>query len=315
MEEVMIEDRENSPRSSKRMRNSTLNQETLMNPHNIRIQPPNNMVNNEVTVMDQHNTAMMVTDNSAARFHAPINDRIGDPTQETKVKTDKTLRLSKSLNFPNSAFEPSIGLSGGLLILWKDGFGLEIVHSSKNMIHCLVKNDPSKPEWILSLVYGSCKPQQKKVQWSFIRELGLEVDQPWVLVGDLNVILDPSDRVGINGASSSTSSSVIQCIQEAGLVDLTYNDIFGNIDTNIRQLHSKLDCLHQQACHKDNTSNILEVEAEIHKWEDIKKEFWQQKNKDNFFKEADNNTKFHHANANRRRSSNIIDALQNKNGL
>ncbi|XP_026430756.1 uncharacterized protein LOC113327850 [Papaver somniferum] len=89
---------------------------------------------------------------------------------------------------------------------------------------------------------------------------------------------------------------------------------FGNIDTNIKQLHSKLDSLHQAASHQDNTSNILEVEAEIHKWEEVKKEFWQQKNKDNFFREVDNNTKLHHATANRRRSRNRIDALLDKNG-
>lgn len=53
----------------------------------------------------------------------------------------------------------------------------------------------------------------------------------------------------------------------------------GNINTNIKNLYSQLDILHLNVGQADNSSEILKVEKEIDKWEEIKKDFWMQKNK------------------------------------
>ncbi|XP_026410320.1 uncharacterized protein LOC113305515 [Papaver somniferum] len=428
LEEELIED-ENPVNSInvKRMRNSSLNQEPSMNPHNIHVQPSSTILGEDNTNMDHLNNSMMEADDSAAITYAPVNDCIRGSSQvytyplnlvklfaypvlkpvffitskycnfsimkiiawncqgfndvntrnhlknlsiihnpdiifvqETKVNSDKIIKLSKNLDFPNITYEKSIGLSGGLLLLWKDGFDFEIVFSSINMFHCLVKTESSKPKWLLSCIYGSCNPQEKKTQWEFIRDIGLEIQKPWVLIGDLNITLDPTDRCGRFTASSSTSPSIIQCVHDAGLIDLHYNgkpynwtsnkhdtvkawsvnihgsssyrvnqkllatrrslsiwsrETFGHIDTNIKDLHSQLVSLHLSAISQDNTSSIIAVEKEITKWENIKKDFWMQKNKDSFYLDVDNNSKVHHANENRRRSGNRIDALKDKNGV
>ncbi|RZC54729.1 hypothetical protein C5167_013596 [Papaver somniferum] len=87
-----------------------------------------------------------------------------------------------------------------------DGFSLDIMDSSNNMIHAIVENDPSKGEWFLSCVYG-----------------------------DLNITIDPQDR---NSQSpSSTPQEVIKVINKASLMDMKFS---GNPFTWFSNKHGQL---------------------------------------------------------------------------
>lgn len=62
-------------------------------------------------------------------------------------------------------------------------------------------------------MYGFCNYSKKKEHWEFIKEIGINISQPWVLLGDLNFhLLD-------NGTSASSSADglVNFIIQEVGL--------------------------------------------------------------------------------------------------
>lgn len=111
--------------------------------------------------------------------------------QETKIDSNKILNFVKPLNFHNYFFVPSLRRARGICFLWKDGFELDIIYSDKNMIHCLVCSDPSKPNWLLSCVYGSPYSHEKNHQWNFIRGIfeTYNISAPWILVEDLNLTL------------------------------------------------------------------------------------------------------------------------------
>ncbi|XP_026419489.1 uncharacterized protein LOC113315429 [Papaver somniferum] len=86
------------------------------------------------------------------------------------------------------------------------------------MIHAAVQSDPSLPEWLLSCMYGYCNYAKKKAQWDFIKDIGLNISQPWVFMGDLNIhLLDNTSSV-----SSSSDSMVHSILQEIGLEDLGF---------------------------------------------------------------------------------------------
>ncbi|XP_026458780.1 uncharacterized protein LOC113359344 [Papaver somniferum] len=125
--------------------------------------------------------------------------------------------LLAPLKFPNMKFLQPIGLSGGLALLWKNGFICNVVSCKDNIIHAAVQRDPSQPELLLSCMYGYCDYSKKKVQRDFIKDIRLNISQPWVLLGDLNFhILDYS-----SSTSSSGDGLVNSIIQEVGLQDLS----------------------------------------------------------------------------------------------
>ncbi|XP_026417072.1 uncharacterized protein LOC113312539 [Papaver somniferum] len=126
--------------------------------------------------------------------------------------------LLAPFKFPNMRFLQPIGLSGGLALLWKNGFICDVLSCEDNMIHVAVQCDPSQPELLLSCMYGYCDYSKKKVQWEFIKDIGLNIAQPWVFLGDLNFhILD-----SYSSASSSGDGFVNSIIQEVGLQGLGF---------------------------------------------------------------------------------------------
>ncbi|XP_026437407.1 uncharacterized protein LOC113335598 [Papaver somniferum] len=144
---------------------------------------------------------------------------------ETKINDDRILGITNFFQMPNKCFEPSVGQAGGIILLWKDGLSLEILYTSTNMIHALVKNDPSKGDWFLSRVYGTPYKNDQLAQWNYIQRLSSSVNIPWVLIGDLNITMNAAER---NTNSEPSSTEVLKCIRNSDLHDLGYS---GNIFT------------------------------------------------------------------------------------
>lgn len=144
--------------------------------------------------------------------------------QETKINSDKILNYIRPLNFPNNCYVPSVGRAKGICFIWKDGFEFDIIYKDKNMFHCLVNSDPAKPKWLLSCVYGSPYPQEISTQWNFIENVceTFNIQAPWVMIGDLNIILNSEERLGYNG-STSQASPIAQLVQDIGLHDLGFH--------------------------------------------------------------------------------------------
>ena len=57
---------------------------------------------------------------------------------ETKVNPSSMQRILRQLNFPSNVYVPPIGLAGGFCVAWREGFDLEPIFMSKNMISMLV---------------------------------------------------------------------------------------------------------------------------------------------------------------------------------
>ncbi|XP_026396607.1 uncharacterized protein LOC113291271 [Papaver somniferum] len=105
---------------------------------------------------------------------------------QTKLNETKMKPLVAPYHFTNMRYLSSIGLSGGLVIMWKNGFFCEVLSCESNMIHLLIQDDPSQPEWLLS----------------------------W----DLNIHLSTSNT----SASSSCDGWINSILQDIGLEDLGF---------------------------------------------------------------------------------------------
>ncbi|XP_026398400.1 uncharacterized protein LOC113294209 [Papaver somniferum] len=137
---------------------------------------------------------------------------------ETKLYDDKMKSLLAPFRYPNINYLQPLGLSGGFVLMWNNGFVCDIVSCENNMIRAAFQSDPSQPEWLLSCMYGYCNYAKKKAQWEFIKDIGFNISQPWVLTGDLNIhLLDNS-----SSGSSSSDGLVHTILQEIGLEDLGF---------------------------------------------------------------------------------------------
>ncbi|XP_026410726.1 uncharacterized protein LOC113305951 [Papaver somniferum] len=137
---------------------------------------------------------------------------------ETKINENRIMRLSNFLGMPNKIFVPSVGITGGLLYLWKYGFSLNVVYQDEKIIYSRVTNDPCKKEWYLTCMYGTPYTHEKVAQWSLIKNLNSTIVKPWVLIGDLNVTFSPRDRT--SKASNTTPSDILELIKDSDLSDL-----------------------------------------------------------------------------------------------
>ncbi|XP_026455509.1 uncharacterized protein LOC113356558 [Papaver somniferum] len=72
---------------------------------------------------------------------------------ETKISSTKCQPLLKQYQYPNWRYIEPEGLSGGLVLLWKNGFLCEIIYNHYDMFNAIVQSDPNG--WVNSIVSSS----------------------------------------------------------------------------------------------------------------------------------------------------------------
>ncbi|KAM6590718.1 hypothetical protein CsatA_013323 [Cannabis sativa] len=118
---------------------------------------------------------------------------------ELKVDANPLVRILKALHFYFHIFVPPIGTAGGIVLAWKVGFSFECISCSRNHISGIVYSDPPSHPWLLSCVYGPPYNNAKKHFWTEIMALGDRFGGPWLIFGDTNFVLSPSEREGSSG--------------------------------------------------------------------------------------------------------------------
>jgi exonuclease III len=117
--------------------------------------------------------------------------------QETK-KEHFDLQFIKSCCpscFDEFVYVPSVGASGGLIIIWKSSvFSGIVMHCESFALSVYFTSKQSSKSWTLINIYGPCQGEQrdKFVQWLYA--LNIPADEDWLIVGDFNFIRSPSNR-------------------------------------------------------------------------------------------------------------------------
>lgn len=73
---------------------------------------------------------------------------------ETKMSETMSSQRVKQFGFHNACIVSSVGISGGLWLLWKDDVELEIISQSRNLIHIQIIHQSFRTQWHLFCVYG-----------------------------------------------------------------------------------------------------------------------------------------------------------------
>lgn len=100
---------------------------------------------------------------------------------------------------------PSVGLSGGIIALWRKSLSqVDFVASSSQLISGVISEGNDVP-WIVGGVYAKCSAHGRRDLWKASEDL-LQLDCPVLLAGDFNCITSAEEKVG--GAGFVTDQGI-----------------------------------------------------------------------------------------------------------
>ena len=142
--------------------------------------------------------------------------------QETKKKSFDSGFIKNICPLDFDSFEclPSVGASGGILVVWKSSaFTGHMVFSNNFAISIEFTSRLSNELWLLTVVYAPCTPGGKRAFLEWFREIEMPPDLDWLIVGEFNLIRRPSDR-NREGAATNEMFLFNEAINKLGLIEL-----------------------------------------------------------------------------------------------
>jgi exonuclease III len=86
-------------------------------------------------------------------------------------------------------FLPSVGASGGLLVVWKSNlFTRSLIFNSPFAMSVQFTSNHNDEDWVLTNVYGPCHLDGKKEFTTWLKNIEMLDDINWIILGDFNLI-------------------------------------------------------------------------------------------------------------------------------
>ncbi|XP_035546552.1 uncharacterized protein LOC118348611 [Juglans regia] len=191
---------------------------------------------------------------------------------------------------------------------------------------------------LVTFVYAKCSYVDRRELWHDLEEW-TDLDQPWLVLGDFNVIRRDLERVGGNPRPFISMLEFNDYIDHCGLLEEAWNqqdtvsgllklsirlkrtkialrawnkNVFGRVDVNIRALEERLDFLDSQlqSCFSEEIEDdFVATKTEIEIWEKREASRLGQIAKKKWLTEGDQNSKFFHSVINQRRNKGHISKM------
>lgn len=108
---------------------------------------------------------------------------------ETKVSGHKVESVCAKMGFEYSFQIEVVGFRCGIWFLWKEGTSIEILQVHPQFLHVRIRDKRCYRSFLYTAVYTSPHRALKTQLWEHLNELASKVREPWLLAGDLNVIV------------------------------------------------------------------------------------------------------------------------------
>ncbi|XP_026397042.1 uncharacterized protein LOC113291761 [Papaver somniferum] len=142
---------------------------------------------------------------------------------ETKAQSNNMRFYLSNTKYPHYWFHPSLGLSGGISLGWKNGIDIEIMHTASKNIHAIVHTHDNNMDFLITFMYGAHDDTENANQWQYLINMHLFVDLPWVLLGDLIFTMHDSETHSSSVTHPHHARHVRNFVRQLGLIDLGYS--------------------------------------------------------------------------------------------
>ncbi|VFQ84297.1 unnamed protein product [Cuscuta campestris] len=138
---------------------------------------------------------------------------------ETKCARSKAEELRLKLGFEGLFYVDSVGLSGGLALLWKEKNSANLISYSRFHVDIAVSLR-NLPVWRLTGFYGNPRRDGRQASWDLLQSLKHKSQLPWVVVGDFNDLCATREKKGGNPHPHALISGFNTILSDCGLFDL-----------------------------------------------------------------------------------------------
>ncbi|KAL2936711.1 Ribosomal RNA small subunit methyltransferase A, partial [Bienertia sinuspersici] len=200
-----------------------------------------------------------------------------------------------------------------------------ILHTSAQCIHCVIKPRSGLPEFFCTFIYAFNEAGNREILWQDLTDFAASQTGPWMIMGDLNCVLQMEERCGSNVRMQEIlpGTSMYRITRKLKRVKTCLKELnrlsFCTIQTDAQQAYQRLILAQQQVHASPNDAGTAELEKEALKNYKIKQtiyeQFLQQKAKCQWIREGDSNTAFFHRSIKQRRLQNTIYAIRDCKGV
>ncbi|XP_057992300.1 uncharacterized protein LOC110673946 [Hevea brasiliensis] len=138
---------------------------------------------------------------------------------KTKKKSAFLERWKARFGFNHSFYVDPIGLSGGLALWWRDPISIQILNASSRWIDAMVHYHYS---WHATFLYGESEAGNKISFLRQLKNLHLNTEDPWLLIGDFNICNSNRDKWGRRTINSQIASAYNDFLMEEQLGELKF---------------------------------------------------------------------------------------------
>ncbi|KAK6139303.1 hypothetical protein DH2020_026962 [Rehmannia glutinosa] len=140
---------------------------------------------------------------------------------ETKLSGSKAYRLKENLGFLNSIVVESVGNSDGLALMWKEEINLTVKLMGRFFVDTVILSDEGL--WRFMGFYGNPNKSLHTLSWDLLRRMHSQMSLPWIIGGDFNEILFPSEKFGGADSIQSGMDNFHTTIERCNLNDLGWS--------------------------------------------------------------------------------------------
>ena len=90
------------------------------------------------------------------------------------------------------------------------------------MLYCQVNERSKGYQFILTVVYGVNTVEQRKSLWQEMNAMSKGISQPWLIVGDFNVIISTKDRLDGVPVTNNEINDFGDCVRDMGVNELQW---------------------------------------------------------------------------------------------
>lgn len=140
---------------------------------------------------------------------------------ESKITTSQCFWWSSKFKYDGVFVVDSKHRRGGLILMWREPFSVNIQSYSDGHIDCIVSNNDSP--WRFTGFYGNSVVNLRRQSWQLLQRLANihELNMlPWLVGGDFNEILYESEKVGGLSRPTSQMTAFADVLTSCGLYDI-----------------------------------------------------------------------------------------------
>ncbi|KAL0292185.1 UNVERIFIED_CONTAM: hypothetical protein Sradi_6999000 [Sesamum radiatum] len=167
---------------------------------------------------------------------------------ETRVAFNNVARVQRGL-LPRWNYYVDYGGPGNRIWLaWDVDFvDVDVVETGDQFIHCSVCIRALHTRVVITVVYGVNDVIGRRVLWADLMRLStMTANEPWLVGGDFNTVLDASEVCGQSGDIRGAAEEFQGCLQATGLITLPMQGerfTWHNCSRDSRSLWKRLDRL------------------------------------------------------------------------